>query len=254
MLGLLLAPSAAMAGAWTLPEGTGQAIATVTAAMSNNVFAGGGLVPTPRYDKVEVQDWLEYGVTDRFTAIFAPQLQHIDIAAPINAERTGLGYTEFGGRYQFLQSNDWVLSGQATLRVPGTYDTSNPAAIGYTDLQADFRALIGHSFTIADRPAFFNLEIAERVRTAGAPSEFRVDATLGVQVLPRWMLLAQSFNVTSEGSASPIFGSYGYYKFQLSAVYAVTPTWSVQAGGYTTYAGYNALQENGLVFGAWHKF
>jgi hypothetical protein len=31
-------------------------------------------------------------------------------------------------------------------------------------------------------------------------------------------------------------------------------TWAVQGGGFTTYAGYNALQENGLVFGVWHKF
>jgi hypothetical protein len=70
------------------------------------------------------------------------------------------------------------------------------------------------------------LEVAQRERTAGNPSEFRADATLGVTVLPQWLLLAQSFNVISEGAANTIYdgGSYEYYKLQLSAVYSLTPT------------------------------
>ncbi|MEA2990587.1 MAG: hypothetical protein QOG83_3298, partial [Alphaproteobacteria bacterium] len=30
--------------------------------------------------------------------------------------------------------------------------------------------------------------------------------------------------------------------------------WAVQAGGFTTFSGRNALQENGLVVGAWYRF
>ena len=157
---LLAAPRAASAGAWTLPEGTGQWLASLTAATSTSYFDGGGLASTPRYDKDEAQLLIEYGLTDRLTAIVDPGLQHIDIAAPIDAQRTGLGYTEFGARYGFFEDQSWVLSGQATLRVPGTTDTSNPAAIGYTDVEADFRALLGHNFKIGDMPAFFDLEVA----------------------------------------------------------------------------------------------
>jgi protein XagA len=256
LLGLLCAPGVARAGAWTLPQGTGQWLTAIDASTSTNAFgSGGGLTPTPRYDKEELQALIEYGFTDRLTILVDPGLQHIDIAAPTSAERTGLGYTEFGARYAFWQVPSWVLSGQATLRIPGTNETSNPAAIGYTDVEGDFRALLGHDFKLGGMPAFFDLEAAERVRTEGAPSEFRFDATLGVRVLPRWMLLAQSFNVISEGAGSPVYGgSYEYYKLQLSALYALTPTWSLQGGAFTTYAGRNALQENGLIFGLWHRF
>jgi hypothetical protein len=249
------APSTAWAGAWTLPQGTGQWLATLDASTATQSFTGGGLASTPRYDKVELQLLVEYGLTDRLTAIVSPELQRIDIAAPTSAERTGLGYTEFGARYAFVQDKDWVFSGQATLRIPGTTDISNPAAVGYTEVESDIRALLGHTFKLGDSPAFFDLEAAERVRTEGAPSEFHFDATLGVQALPRWLFLAQSFNVFSEGAGGPIYGgSYEYYKLQLSAVYALTPVWSLQGGGYTTYAGRNALQENGLIFGVWHRF
>jgi protein XagA len=253
--GAIAAPTAAIAGAWTLPDSTGQWLATLTASTSTSYFTGGGLASTPRYDKVEAQVLIEYGLTDRLTAIVIPGLQHVDVAPPTNAGRTGLGYTEFGARYGFYQDQSWALSGQATLRIPGTTDTANPAAIGYTDVEADFRALLGHNFKLWDKPAFFDLEIAQRERTAGAPSEFRADAAFGVRILPQWLLLAQSFNVVSEGAGMSIFGgSYEYYKLQLSAIYDITPTWSLQGGGYVTYAGRNALQENGLIFGVWHKF
>jgi hypothetical protein len=149
-----------------------------------------------------------------------------------------------------------VVSGQATLRLPGTTDTSNPAAIGYTDVEADFRALVGHNFKLWRHAGLL------RCGSGGARAHRGVS-----QRVPRrwhawregvsaWLLLAQSFNVISEGAGMSIFGgSYEYYKLQLSAVYTrVTPTWSLQGGGYTTYAGRNALQENGLIFGVWHQF
>ena len=248
-------PSAAWAGAWTLPDGTGQWLTTLTGTTATSYFTGGGLASTPRYSKQELQMLIEYGLTDRLTAIFEPGLQSIDIASPTNANRFGLNYTEFGARYGFLESQYWVVSGQTTLRIPGTTDTSNPAAIGYTDVEADFRALLGHNFQLAGMPAFFDFELAERWRTDGYPSEFRFDGTLGVKVYPRWMLLLQSFNVVSEGSGILIFGgSYEYYKVQLSALYTLTDTWMLQFGGVSTYAGRNALQENGVVLGVWHLF
>jgi hypothetical protein len=249
-------PSTAWAGAWTLPEGIGQWLATITASTSTNSFgSNGGLAPTPRYDKEELSALIEYGFTDRLTGILNPGLQNIDIAAPISAERTGLGYTEFGARYGFVEEPTWVVSGQATLRVPGTNQTSNPAAIGYTDVEADIRALLGHNFAVVEMPAFFDVEVAERLRTAGAPSEFRVDGTLGVKIFPRWLLLVQSFNVVSEGAGNSIYGgSYDYEKLQLSALYTLAPNWWLQGGGFSTYAGRDALQENGLIFGVWHQF
>jgi hypothetical protein len=37
-------------------------------------------------------------------------------------------------------------------------------------------------------------------------------------------------------------------------VYDLTPKLALQLGGYSTYWGRDALQENGLVAGAWYKF
>jgi hypothetical protein len=212
------------------------------------------LAPTPRYGKFELQGLIEYGLTDRFTVIAAPGLQHVDIAAPTSAQRTGLGYAEFGGRYRVLTGDSWVFSAQTTVRIPGTADSANPAAIGYTGVETDIRGLLGYSFGIAGMPSFVDLQLAQRFRGGAPPDEFRADVTLGIRPAPKWLVLAQSFNVFSEGSGVPPFTSYDYQKFQLSAVYELTPWFALQAGVTTTYAGRNALQENGLVLGAWYKF
>jgi hypothetical protein len=253
--GVLIAPTTALAAAWTLPQGSGQVLGTVTASSSTSAFNGSGsLFSVPRYNKIDADALLEYGLTDQLTLMLQSGLQHVDIAAPVDAARTGLDYTEFGARYRVFQADGWVLSGQALLELPGTTNQRNAAAIGYTDVEADFRLLLGKGFNIGDLPAFVDFEVAQRQRGDGAPDEFHADGTFGVQVLPRWLILAQSFNVVSEGAGSPVFGKYDYFKFQLSAVYSVTADWAVQGGAFTTYAGSNALQENGVVLGVWRKF
>ncbi|UFZ07986.1 hypothetical protein LQG66_17520 [Bradyrhizobium ontarionense] len=245
----------ALAGAWTLDAGTGAVVFTGTAMQSNSAFdSGSKLQPIPRYSKDEAQALIEYGVTNWFTAMFQPSLQHVDIAAPFSARRSGLGYTDIGGRARIWSDASWVVSAQAIVRIPGVFDKTNPAAIGYTDPEIELRGLAGHSFKAGALPAFVDLELAQRYRLGGPPNEFRADITFGIRPAEKWMLLAQSFNVLSEGAGSWGYGSFAYHKFQLSAVYALTPTLSLQLGGYSTYWGRNALQENGLVIGAWYKF
>lgn len=254
-LGLLVSSTDVFAGAWTLEEGRGQIVITATPSRADEAFdAARNPQPTPRYNKFEFQTLFEYGVTDRFTAILAPSLQHIDIAPPAGGQRTGFGFAEFGGRYRLLQGNNWVLSAQTTLRMPGTFDQANPAAIGYNGMETDLRALFGYSFSVGAWPSFLDIQLAQRLRSAGAPNELRADVTFGTRLLPQWLVLAQFFNVISEGASPPLFPSYDYSKFQLSVVYDLNRQWSLQAGGFTTYSGRNALQENGFVAGIWYRF
>jgi hypothetical protein len=254
-IGLMSSTTAAFAGAWTLDAGTGELIVTGTAMQANSGFdSNSKLQSIPRYSKEEAQALIEYGVTNWFTAMLQPSLQHVNIAAPFGAERGGLGYTDIGGRARIWSDDSWVISAQATFRIPGVFDKTNPAAIGYTDPEIDIRGLVGYSFKAGTLPAFIDAEVAQRFRLGGPPDEFRTDITFGIRPVDRWLFLAQSFNVVSEGAGTWGFGSFAYHKFQLSAVYALTPALSLQFGGYSTYWGRNALQENGLVVGAGYRF
>jgi hypothetical protein len=254
-IGLMTSPGAALAGAWTLESGQGLAIMSLTPSQARKVFdARGNVQSTPPYSKTELETLFEYGVSSWFTAMLAPSVQHISIGAPIEAHRTGSGYTDVGGRVLLSQGSAWVLSAQTTLRVPGAFDKSSAASIGYTDSEVDVRGLFGYGFEIAGWPTFIDVQLAQRFRLGGPPDEFRADLTLGVRPLERWLLLLQSFNVSSEGAGTLGFSSYAYHKLQASAVYAVTPAMSLQLGGFTAFAGHNALQENGVVLSGWYKF
>lgn len=253
---LLCTPSAVLAGAWTLEKGKGQLIVTGSFSQANKAYDGArNTVETPRYRKFELQGLLEYGLTDRFTLMIAPGYQHVDIAAPTNASRSGLGFSDFGGRYKIMQGASWVFSGQVLMRAPGTSQAGNPAAVGYTEPEIDTRALFGKSFTVAALASFIDLQVAQRFRYGNAPNEFRFDATFGISPAPNWLYLFQSLNVISEGAGSnEQFPSYDYSKLQISAVYSLTPTLSLQVGAFTTLTGRNALQESGLITGLSYKF
>jgi hypothetical protein len=255
-IGLTAFPTAAFAGAWMLDAGQSVAIVTATASRADKAFDGSGNTQSiPRYSKNELQALFEFGATSWLTLMLAPSLQHVRIAPPFEATRGGLGYTDIGARVRLGGGDSWVVSAQTTFRVPGTFDKNNLAAIGYTDPEVDVRALLGYGFKTGAWPAFVDVQVAQRFRLGGPPDEFRADLTLGVRPREDWLVLLQSFNVVSEGAGSqPFFPSYSYSKLQLSAVYSVTPKLSLQLGGYTTYWGQNALQENGLVAGAWYKF
>ena len=248
-------PSAVHAGAWTLPEGAGQVVVTGTASEATKAFDSSGKLKTiPRYSKFELQALMEYGVSDWLTVMAAPGLQSVEIAAPVNAHRTGLGYSELGARARLTQGENWILSGQGTIRVPGTYDAGNPAAVGYTGVEIDVRGLFGASFAAFDRPAFVDVQLGQRFRTGGPPNESRIDLTFGLRTAQQWLLLAQSFNVISEGPGDAVFPAYNYHKLQLSTIYELSVQWALQAGLFTTFAGRNALQENGLLLGVWYRF
>jgi hypothetical protein len=251
---LLMMPSTALAGAWTLPQGSGQMTATATINAAERAFVGSQLTRIPRYEKNELNALIEYGLSDRLTAIVNPSLQHIGIAAPTNATRNGFGYSELGGRYWLLGPGEWVASAQALVRIPGTHNHSNPAAIGHADPEADLRGLLGFNFKLGSMPGFVDLQLAYRYRAGAPPDELRADGTIGLRVAPKWLLLAQSFNVISRGAGSPPFRSQEYSKAQFSVVYDITPSLALQVGGFTTFAGRNALQENAAILGVWYKF
>src|SRR3984893_14056933 len=137
------------AGVLTVDAATARMIVTSTASYGDEIFnAARALQPVPRYEKLQTDVLIEYGATDWLTLIADPSLQHVGIAPSIDAERSGLGYSDFGGRVRLLQGDSWVISGQATARVPGTFDRTNPAALGNTDPQADVRALFGYAFQV----------------------------------------------------------------------------------------------------------
>lgn len=257
VLAVALRTAEALAGAWTLPEGGADLWLQTTIAGAASAFGPGyELRAGGSYHKVEQNVLLEYGAADGLTALFATQFLGITLTGAAPAQYAGPGYSDFGARLRLWQGEDWVVSVQAVARAPGASGSASRAAVGYTDWEADLRLLAGRAFRLWGQAAFLDLQVAQRERFGAPPSELRVDATLGVEVLPGWQMLLQSFNVISEGAgAGPDFGlSYAYYKAQAGVLVAVDARLTVEAAAFTTYLARNFPQENGLVLAARYRF
>lgn len=257
LCGVVCSPWPAFAGAWTLPPGRSEFWTSTSIAAAGSAFGPGyGRTDGANYRKVEQNVLFEYAARDGVTLLFGTQFLAVTVTGPQRAQYAGPGYTDMGARLRLLEGDNWVVSAQMVARAPGVGDAQSPAATGYRDWEADVRLLAGGSFKLFGRPAFLDLEFAQRQRFGDPPDEFRLDATLGVEVAPGWLLMAQSFNVISEGcGAAPDFDrSYAYYKAQIAGLVAVDAHLSVGLAGFTTLIARNFPQERGAVLAVRYRF
>lgn len=252
---LLLAPAQADAAAWTLDNGKGLVILKSTFDASNQTFdSSGSLQSSASYRKFELEALIEYGFTDWATGFLKPTFESVNVGEPTPGNHTGLGYSSAGLRTRLYNSDDRVLSVQAELLGPGASDQNNPAEIGNTGWNFDLRMLGVQEFSLWSIPSYLNLEAGYRWRAGGPPNEFRFDTAFGLRPTERLLLLAQTFTVIGDGTASNGYSWLTYTKLQPSIVYDLNDAWSLQFGGYSTITGRNAMQENALFAAVWRRF
>ncbi len=244
-----------LASAWNRPAGQGLVILDGSAAGGGETFDGtGGLTPSRRYDKSELSGYVEYGLTDWLMVVARPSLVSTRLGQPSGGHYEGLGETDAGAQAQLLVFGPAALAVQGTFHLPGTTSRANPAEIGNTAHEADFRMLGGVGFEIGSIPAFIDLQGSFRLRSAGAASQWHGDATFGFSPTPRLLMLIQSFTSIPDGDGTPWLPSSRYTKVAVTGVYQLTTAWSVQLSVFTTADGRNALRERGVTTGVWYRF
>jgi len=244
----------AWAGAWLMPPGAGQIIASTAFSGSTRAFdAQGHLIPVPSYDKFELGGYLEYGLTDWLTLIAAPAYDRIRQPPPA-ASYEGPGESEIGARIGLYRSDMAAISFEAGLRTPGaslndTLEPFQPRRAAALDL----RFLAGRNFEIGEMTGFAEVQAGYRFYAEKQPGEFLVDLTLGLRPTPHLLVLLQSFSSISNGSGGG-FRHNSWHKLQPSLVYDLSPQWSLQIGGFITVAGVNSGRELGPLVGVWYRF
>jgi len=252
--GLLVDAGAAFAGAWLMPPGAGQIIASTAFSGSTRAFdAKGRLIAVPSYEKFELGAYVEYGLTDWLTVIAAPAYDRIRQPPPA-ASYNGAGESAIGARVGLYRSDADVVSVEASLRTPGASINDSvgplqPRRAGALDL----RVMAGRNFDFAAMPWFAEAQAGYRFYAQHQPGEGRLDLTLGARPAPELLVLAQSFSAISNGSGNGFKHSL-WTKLQSSLVYDVAPQWSLQIGAFLTVAGTNAGRELGPIGGVWHRF
>ena len=248
---VICAPTLAQAGAWSLPQGTGQAIFSFSAGAGDY---DSQIAPDAHGEKrAEGSLYLEYGLSDWLTVIGQSGLENYRIGSPISDAYRGMDYSGAGLRAR-LFSQDWLVwSVQGTALVPGAHDAGRPAQAGNTGFDSDWRTLVGSSFRVANLWAFADASVGYRARGGGPPGEWRADLTFGLHLSDKLTFMAQSFNAFSNGS-TPSFSAAQTTILQPSFVYDFDKFWSAQVGAYTTVRAIEADRENGVVVALWRRF
>ena len=214
----------------------------------------GHAVPSPSFTKLEASGYFEYGVTDWFDLVLAPTLAH-EHDGPATNSVTGSDASAFGGRVALYEGRGNVVALQALVQPPmgGESLDQELADGGARAFAVDARLMLGRSFTVLGWPTFVDIDPGVRFRAAPFANEARVDATLGIRPWPRVLVLVQDFSSFAAPSGT-LIERVDDSKLQVSAVYDLSKIWSVQVGGFRTFAGRNIVRETGPMAALWVRF
>jgi hypothetical protein len=255
LLGIAATPHAAVAGAFTLKPGEVKAFLTGYVMSGDEYFDRKSKRRSRgRYEKRELQVFVEYGALDGLTLFGSTALQQIEARDGGVHDREGLGRSEAGARARLWSQEGWILAAQASAIVAGAKG-SNLAAIGETDDQADVRGLVARSFEAFGKPAFLDIGAGYRWRSGDPADEVRIDVTFGVRPVERLLLLVQSFNQIGTGRwKGPYELKQRIHKLQGAAIFDLNDTWSIFAAAFFTPIGQDCLDERGATVGIGLRF
>ena len=248
----LAAPVAALAGAWTEPQGSGLLIETLFG--WTGAGAPWGDNPAVKQNREDAQTYVEYGVTNELTIFGQTALERYALSPPTQNTYTGLDYSDIGLRAKLWSTGNWVFSAEATLFAPGAHNGAAPAQAGDTGGAGEARLLAGTNFTVGSTPAFFDGEFGWRLRTGGPPDEWHGDLTLGLKPAPGVLVMIQDYTTVSGASANAEFPAWRTSVLEASVVIALGDRWSVQLGLFTSVWAVKTNTQHGVAVAVWRTF
>lgn len=257
MLAVLASPCAT--AAWTQKKGEWLIISTLSNYRASARFDAFGLrAQSGAYSRQELSVYGVYGVTDALTLGAQPAFTRLRAQDGAGAGReisSGLSQIEMLARQKLADGENWVLSAQALVKLPGTDAAGREPLIKESSRDFEARLLYGRSGYLFDRAYFSETEAGFRARTNGAAGQLRADVTFGIRPWPRWQVIAQNFSTLStsrSGGSGP--ENFDLYKAQASILHDLPRGFSVQFGGYSEYAGRNTGAGNALFVALWSRF
>ncbi len=243
--------SLAHAGALLEPPGEGEIITTTTFSTSTRAFnAHGKLTPIPTYKKFELASYIEYGLGERLALIARPSFS---VSPSGTFGPNAIFSSDLGLRVGLFETVDTAISMQDQIHAPAGHTSWQGIIFDDSGVFSNELSLLAtRSFEIGGYNAFIDGAAGYRWQSRDMPNEWHVDANFGIRSQPNLLWLLQSF-ATISTSAAP-FGSYSALKLQLSAVYDLSRTYSLQFGLFETVAGRNTGREFGPLAGLWYRF
>ena len=255
------------AGAWTQDAGHGQIILNSDFFQTSTYFNESGATQKFSNDghfrQFTVSSYLEYGLVSRYTLVLyvpAPFLNYHDIYSAQSS--AGLGDVGVGIQKRLNKvESPWAISGLLTVSFPAYSATRNPPPGNHQE-DIEGRFLIGRGTTCFKRHAFWDTQAGFRYRIGAPADQIRTDATVGIDLTKRLMVLGQFFGIIGLRNGEPLSittnpnaqSDFDLYKCQLSMVARLTAGTRIQLGWNDAFAGRNAGRGQSIIFAVWKRF
>jgi hypothetical protein len=252
---VLLAGGPAFAGAYAYSAGQGQVIVTAMFTQAWRQFdTHGRFVPTPRFRQILASAYLEYGLTDRLTAIVKPTATRANLAAGSDSVMAASTGSQAGARYLLGRWQALSFAMEASGVLPSPRIGRNTALLADAYGGGELRGLGTLSLSLGSWPSFIDLGFGYRWHAGAPPGEWRAEATFGTRPVPKILILLQCFEILANGAGSAPFTRFEQEKLQASIVYDFTAAWSLQVGALATAAGRDTPAERGGLAAVWRRF
>ncbi len=256
----------AYAAAWTQHQGDGQIIFNFSFLETAHWFDSSGrrqaFPDRGRFRQIEVNPYVEYGVTPRTTLVWDTFLPWNRYANEFAASGSGgLGDMEFGVRRRLTGESATVVSVQFTGQFP-LYAAARTPAPGNHQVDLEPRLNVGRGGTVGVRHVFVSGGAAYRFRTGAPADQFRSDVTAGIDLSRRFLGLVQFFGITGIRNGSPLAtggnpnvqSDFDLYKSQCSLVTRFDRRTRFQLAWVDAFAGRNTGAGSTLLLALWRDF
>ena len=245
----------AWAGAWPTPVGQGQIITTTLSDSANSGYNDvGNLRADVFFSKTEGAVYWEHGLSPTTTLVLQSSMQDIQFKAGEDiVDFSGVGESYIGLRHVLQKWDNTIFSAQAGVLFAGSGESISDADLGVGATQFEGRLLLGHSFKLAHKDGFLDIQGAYRMRGDTVPDEWRLDVTTGWAPRDNFQILTQGF-YTSGGAKFEVSRANKRLKLQSSVVYRHSPKTSYQIGFYETVAGRNIVKEKAFFIAIWSRY
>lgn len=253
VIGKMVVCPVAHAGAWTLPAGETQIITGATASNANATFGKSGGATPVLFHKLLFGSYVEHGILDSVTLIFAPEYVMATEEGPNQPLIHAQDFAAKVGVRVRLEQSFGVFSVEGSYKTAGGFDMSVTTG-NDSGKEFELRLQYGTNFRLFRRDGYADLEVGERYITGARPSETAVDFTLGLKVTKKITLMAQSFNIVSDGSGTAPYRYYRSHKVEFGVLQRLWRGVYLESGGFASPLGQNSLVERGADASLWIRF
>lgn len=257
---------AAVAGGWTQPKGTVFSSVTVRTFDSDTRFDDDGQLRDQEndgsFEKVELEVYVEYGVTDDFTLILKSPYNWLTSSDNSGSDfNSGFVDQELGVRYALARA-PLAIALQGTLIIPPGYDVEANPRLGNDAFGVELRVPVSDSFRVGDRFGYWTLEAAYRNYSGFPSDEFRFFGEVALEVVKDLTLSGQFDAIVGLGNGQDeevgenilLTQDFDLLKLIGNVRYQVNPDVALVVGGFRHVAGRDVGGGGGFEFKVWYTF